>query len=91
MLELHKIIKSFTRSCVPNCFFSFYQRGRQRGVTKVMKNNHFLVFQPFGSFFPSFEAGKGMIYIKIALNDKSVTYSYVRNRFFFCFMSEVDR
>ena len=45
---------SVTGSCVPNCFFLFYEKDWQGGVFKFMKNDHFLVHLAVLIFFPKF-------------------------------------
>ena len=46
--------KNVTCSCVPNCFYLFYEHGCQGGVLKIMKNDHFLVFLAVLVLFPKF-------------------------------------
>ena len=68
----------------PIVFIRFYDRDGQGGALKVMINDHsFLVFLPIWSFSPSFWASKGVTYIRIAQNNKSVTFSCVSNFSFF--------
>ena len=44
MLELHKIIRVSDVVVFPIVFISFYERSREGGVSKIMKNDHILVF-----------------------------------------------
>ena len=68
-------------ACPIFLFFWFFDRDWQEGVLKRMKSYHFLVFLSVWVLFPSFWAGKGVTYVRIAQNNKSVTYSCVPNRF----------
>ena len=56
-LDWQGIVLKLMKNGVPNCFILLHEQHRQGGVFKVMKNDLFLVFLPFGSFSPSFLAG----------------------------------
>ena len=54
MLKFHKIRKVSLVFACPVVFLWFYERGGQKGVLKVMKGNHFLVFLAVWVLFPKF-------------------------------------
>ena len=53
MLILHKI-KVLHAVSFPIVFLLFCERDWQRGLFKVMKNDHFLAFLAVWTFFPNF-------------------------------------
>ena len=52
-------------------------------VGSLPKNDHFLVFLAVWVIFPKFWVGKGVTYVNIAQNNKSVTCSCIPNCFYF--------
>ena len=92
ILELHEIIRvSYAVPC-PITFTLFYDLGRQVGVFKLMKNPQYSVFLAVSVlFYQVFGHVKNCDLIRIAWNEKSATYCYVLNCFyFFCNRIEVD-
>ena len=77
----------------PIVFIFFYDRGWQRGVLKLMKNDHFFsIFSRFGIFshvfgqvseWPILQLREMMTYLKTAQNKIFVTYSCFPNSFYF--------
>ena len=54
MIELHKIIRFSHVVACQIVFILFYERNRQGGVFKVMKNDEFLVLLAIWVIFPKF-------------------------------------
>ena len=75
--------KNVTWALFPIVFPSIYERGWQRGVFKVLKNDYFLVVLVVWVLFLMFFGRQRVTYIKIAQNDKNVTCSCVTNCFCF--------
>ena len=54
LLELQEVIKVLYAVVCPTGFNLLCDRGQQRGVLKLMKNDHFLVFLAVLVLFPKF-------------------------------------
>ena len=54
MFELHKIIIVSNEVAFPIVFILFYERSWWKGLFKVMKNDHSLVFLAVWILFPKF-------------------------------------
>ena len=66
ILELHETISVQHVVACPIVFISFYDRGRQRGALKLMKNDHFFsICRRLGHFPQVFGQAKEWVILKL--------------------------
>ena len=80
ILEVHEMIRVLHLVACPMVFNLLCDRVHQGGMLKLVKNDYFLVFLTIP---PSFWAAYGVVYIRIARNDKRVSFCRIRAEFFF--------
>ena len=80
ILEVHEMIGVLHLVACPMVFNLLCGRVHQGGMLKLVKNDYFLVFLTIP---PSFWVAYGVVYIRIARNDKSVSFCRIRTEFFF--------
>ena len=82
MLELHKIKRvSHVFACPIVFFFCFMSEFGRKECSQLSKNDHFFVQLAAQVLFPKFLSKEGVVYVRIAWNDKSATWSCVASGF----------